>query len=232
MSPGIYDQDHDIDWLRQDGDQVTISKIDAAEAWSPPPNPPSGEVADGGAAVTDSGAEPAAAAVAADPVAAERDAFDDAVARSRFNDDVAAIEATITLEPEPTSIEEGLALLRALSFAMDNLALLKRDVVTFLADVMSTGTTDVEGYGAVTVSDSLTYQAWDHDGLRPRIVRQIAASWDGDVSMVEGVIEHWLRFAGLPSRYSAPALKAIGLAPDEYAKPNVRRDVRIQKDRR
>lgn len=132
---------------------------------------------------------------------------------------------------EPTTTEEALDLLRACRFAKDRIAILEREAVNFLADVLPHGTHDVDGYGPITHRRSVSYTAWQHDDLRSKLVRQIAQDFDGDVSLVGEVIERWQRFAGKPSRYSQPALEAIGLKADEYASAQWKSDVRVEKDR-
>lgn len=160
----------------------------------------------------------------------------DAVSPSdaRHQEVMAVLGEMACLTAEPTSIEEGLDVLRAVRFAEDQLASIRRETVSFLSDVMPRGITEVDGYGPVDVSRSVSYSAWEHDALKKEIARNIAASeeFGGDITLVLSAIDRWIAFTGKPGRYSITALRAVGLQADEYASAKWQPSVRLVKDQR
>lgn len=154
-----------------------------------------------------------------------------------MNEDFAAAVQTVLaaahVMPDPSCTEEALDLLRACRFAKDRLAILEREAVNFLGDVLPNGTQEIEGYGGVTHRRTVQFTAWQHEAIRPKVVRQIAMDEQaqGDIDLVERIISRWQQFTGTPSRYSLPALKAIGIEPDEVASAQWRSTITVEKDR-
>jgi len=251
VTVSLYDWERDpgVRWLSPTDDGYSIDKIDFAEAWCPVcrsttgcpghPNPPK-EVTTmpldpdyelGGMAPTSDASDASDAADDA-VVTTALEAVKAAQHRTPFEEDLLVLGLAAKLDPEPNSAEDGLDLLRAVRFAEERLAQVKRDTLAFLADVLPKGVHEIEGYGPVDVSNSVSYSQWDHDALKSKLIRLIAGTQalGGDIDTVQEVIDRWVLYTGKPGRYSVSMLRAAGIEPDEYAAVRWTPSVRVLKD--